>query len=169
MSATAFTDLEKRAQSLLVADSYFSDITVMRASDGSVAQNVAQRLGLLAGANDVGKTGVLVLVAFRAATAAGLAPEKLRVTSQLVVAVIENPSLNNSAGPKRACDIAGQVARVLNLRSADASVSDAVAVRRFYLADQAIAQVVSNDEMVTLYGVSNATCYHVGFAIQTNL
>jgi hypothetical protein len=169
MSATAFTDLETRAQSLLVADDYFSDITVMRASDGSVSKNVAQRLGLLAADNTDGKIGVLVLVAFRGAAAGRLSPEKLRVSAQLVVAVIENPSLNNTTGPKRACDIAGQVLRVLNLRSAEAAVRDEVAVRRFAPLEQPIAQVVSNDEMVTLYGVTNAMCYHVGFEIQTNL
>ena len=174
MSATAFTDMESRAVNLLQGDTadYFDDISILVASKGSVMQNVNQRLGLIDPTrNQDGKVGLCVLVAVRGASALALSGSaaKARVGAALVCAVLENPALNNTNGPKRAIDVAGQVVRVLNGQPINAAVSRASAVQRFIMAEPAIQQIQSEADQVTLYGVTGATIYHVHWQVQVNL
>ena len=174
MSATAFTDIEARAVSLLQGDTadYFDDISILVASKGSVMQNVNQRLGLIDPTkNQDGKVGLCVLVAVRGASALPLSGSaaKARVGAAVVCAVLENPAINNTNGPKRAIDVAGQVVRVMNGQPINASVSRASAVQRFIMAEPAIQQIQSEADQVTLYGVTGATVYHVNWQVQVNL
>ena len=155
MSAELST-LETRVVELIQADTYFDGITVLATGKDPVSM-AAQVRAVSSGNNTDGKTGVCVVVGVVGASKMiGRPPE---VTADVVAAVIEVPSINNSG--LAAIDI---VPRVL-LAVHDQLVSESAtrgSLDMIVSVDPAFELV--NDPQGQLYGIAGAVIFHVNFS-----
>lgn len=158
-----------RAVSLIQADAWFDEITVFTASQGDITKLIGQRLGLLKGANAGAKRGLLVVCGIHGGVAPDPSSRKRFVSPRLGVAVMENPMVNNTTGPKQALDAVEMVIDSLWLKSAIAGVSDQNAVVRFVPVADPLFEVMTPEVMASLYGVQGVIGYHVWFEVTAHV
>jgi hypothetical protein len=165
----SLTTYESRAVDLLQANAWFDEVTVLPVSKGDVASLIGQRLGLIGKANPDQKIGLMALCGIHGGGAPDPGARKPYTHLHMAIAILENPKLNNTTGPKHALDAVEQVITTLWLRSAVEGVDDRNAVIRFVPQGEPLFELIGADAMASLYGVSGAVGYHVWFDVDTHL
>jgi hypothetical protein len=162
-------DIESRAVALLEAAPYFNDVIVRAQHHGDLATVISQRLAAAGlSKTDAKKPGLLVLCSLNGATTINNA--KLRVKTNLTVAVIENPLVNQTAAGtgKLALAAVEEVLKTIFNAPIHANVPAITATHRFELADPAI-ELLTQQEKSARYGIEGGIGYHVHFTASETL